>query len=206
MAKTKKKRVIKTKPKVEVIPAEKKPASKISSFSNGLKYPWGNAKRLWNILWILIPIIGWLALFGYMQSIVRAIVAGNKSYLPEFISFGDNLKRGLMLFLKIIPLMLAYVLVASIPYIGQLAGLVAEVFFLPYLVINLFVTDKFEESFNIKKTCNAVCNNLGDYLIAYLKTLGFGIIYLFLSIVLIGIPCLTFGKLFFLTEFYANHS
>ncbi|MBU4502008.1 MAG: DUF4013 domain-containing protein [Nanoarchaeota archaeon] len=199
MAKEKKKAVPKKA-------APKKSVSDISTFKAGLKYPWGNPKRLWNVLWVLIPIIGWLALLGYCQSIVRAIVAGNKTGLPEFVGFGDNLKRGFILFVKILPLMIAYNLVYSIPGIGFLTGFIAEVFFIPYLVINLFVTDKFEESFNLKKTWNAVFNNLGDYFTAYLKTIGFVILYGLLSIILIGFPGFLFGQLFFLVEFYRNHS
>lgn len=196
----------KAKKKLKVKVISETALSKISRFTTGLKYPWGNAGRLWNILWALIPIIGWFALIGYCQSIVRAIIAGNKTNLPEFIGLGDNLKRGFILFVKAIPLMAAYCLVFYLPGVGIIAGWIAEIFFIPYLMINLFVTDKFEESFNLKKTWDAVFNNLGEYLIAYLKTLGFVVIYFFLSLILIGIPCLAFGQLFFLAEFYANHS
>jgi len=185
---------------------KKKANSQVSRFTEGLKYPWGNAKRQWNILWALIPIIGWFALIGYCQGILRAIIAGNKTNLPEFVGFGDNFKRGFMLFVKILPLMIAYSLVYKIPVIGTTAGFIAEVFFVPYLTINLLVTGKFEESFNIKKTWNAVFNNFGEYLLAYIKTIGFVIIYVFLSIILVGIPGLMFGQLFFLAEFYSNHS
>lgn len=185
---------------------ELKKIVKISSFSDGLKYPWGNPKRLWNVLWVLIPILGWLALIGYTQNIIRAIVAGNKAYLPEFVGFKDNLKRGFYLSVKMLPLLLAYFFINTIPVAGPIAGCIAMIFFLPYLMINLFVTDNFEESFNIKKTWNMVFNNLEEYIWAFVKTMGFSIIYLLLSIILIGIPCLSFGKNFFLAEFYANHN
>ena len=191
------------KKKTQII---KKANSQVSGFTDGLKYPWGNAKRLLNIFWALIPIIGWFALIGYCQSILRAIIAGNKTELPKFIGFGDNLKRGFLLFLKAIPLVIAYSIVSFIPLIGPLAGWFIEIFFIPYLMINLFVTDKFKESFNLRKTWDAVFNNIGEYLIAYIKTIGFALIYGLLSIVLVGIPCLAFGQGFFLAEFYANHS
>lgn len=192
----------KTKKKI----MEKKSVSKFSSFTEGLNYPWGAPKRLLNIFWALIPVIGWLALIGYCQSIQRALVAGNKTSLPEFIDFGEHLKKGFLLFVKSLPMLIAYSLIFSVPGIGKIAGLIAFVFFLPYLGINLLVTDKFEESFNIKKVWDNVFNNLGEYLFAYLKTIGFVLLYWLLSIVFVGIPCLSFGCLFFLTEFYANHS
>lgn len=178
---------------------------KVSSFSEGLKYSWGVPKRLLNILWALIPIIGWLALVSYSQSIIRAIIAGNKDNLPEFIGFGENLRKGFLLFIKSLPILIAYSLIFSIPGIGQIVGWIAFVLFLPYLGINLLVTDRFEESFNIKKAWNAVSKNLEEYLIAYLKTIGFVLVYGLLSILLVGIPCLAFGHFLFLAEFYANH-
>ncbi|MDP2907738.1 MAG: DUF4013 domain-containing protein [Nanoarchaeota archaeon] len=187
-------------------PELRKAVPKVSSFSDGLKYPWGAPKRLLNILWALIPFIGWLALVSYSQSIIRVIVAGNKTSLPEFIGFGEHLKKGFLLFVKSLPLLIAYFLIFSVPGIGGVAGFIAFVFFLPYLMINLFVTDRFEESFNIQKVWDNVFNNLREYLIAYVKTIGFVLIYGVLSIILIGIPCLHFGCLFFLVEFYTNHN
>lgn len=191
------------KPKAQ---QKEKTKTSISSFSDGLRYPWGTPKRLLNILWLLIPFIGGFALIGYSQSIIRATVAGNKTSLPEFIGFKDNLKKGFRLFVKALPLLIAYSLVYSLPGIGSIAGWIACMFFLPYLTINLIITDKFEESFNIKKAYNVVFHNIEEYIMAFLKTLGFIIIYSFLSIILIGIPCLAFGHVFFLAEFYSNHN
>lgn len=187
-------------------PELRKAVPKVSSFSDGLRYPWGVPKRLLNILWALIPVLGWLALVSYYQSMIRVIVAGNKTNLPEFIGFGENLRKGFLLFVKSLPLLIAYSLIFSVPGIGRVAGFIAFVFFLPYLGINLFVTDKFEESFNIPKVWDNVFSNLREYLIAYVKTIGFVLIYVPLLIILIGIPCLHFGCLFFLAEFYTNHN
>jgi len=221
LARTKKK----AKPKKIV------PSKTISSFKEGLKYPWGVPRRLWNILWMLLPIMGllvimgylqdrlWallpmvglvaislLAIVGYFQRIVRAIVAGNKTHLPEFGSFWENAKKGFILLVKMIPLMLVYSLVYYTPFIGLWAGWFVEIFFMPYLMINLFVTDKFEESFNIRKTWDAVFGNVQEYLVAYVKTIGFIVIYMAASFIIVGIPCLAFAQVFFLAEFYANHS
>ncbi len=99
-------------------PELKKAIPKVSSFTDGLKYPWGVPKRLLNILWALIPILGWLALVSYSQSIIRAIVAGNKTSLPEFIGFGENLRKGFLLFVKSLPLLIAYSLIFSVQGIG----------------------------------------------------------------------------------------
>ena len=82
----------------------KKKVDKALDFKSAFKYPFNRPAGLLNILWFLLPIIGWFALIGYCQGILRAIIAGNKTNLPEFIGFGDNLKRGFMLFVKLIPL------------------------------------------------------------------------------------------------------
>jgi len=231
MAKTKNKTLKKPATKTE---AKEEKTLRTSSFADGLRYPWGEPKRLLNGLWFLIPIVGWFALTGYFQKILRALVAGNKTSLPEFVDFSDNLKSGFIIFVKAIPLFLAHTLLYSVPLIGQVAGWVAFVFFMPYLYINLMVTKKFEEGFNVQKAFDAVSNNLKEYIIAYLKSIGFVAIYglpflmliipqidalaflkvyiygsLFMplvGLVLIGIPCLSFGHAFYLAEFYAKHS
>ena len=35
-----------------------------NSLVEGLKYPWQKGVRLWNILWLLLPIFGWFALMA----------------------------------------------------------------------------------------------------------------------------------------------
>ncbi|MBD3248752.1 DUF4013 domain-containing protein [Candidatus Woesearchaeota archaeon] len=175
-------------------------------FVEGLKYPWGNPKKLWNILWVLVPILGIFALIGYVQKIMRSIVGGDVSGLPEFGNFMENLKNGFVLFLKMIPIMVVVVIVNMIPFIGWFAYLLITVFFLPWLMINLFVKDTLKATFEFEKAAKAVFGNFVEYIIAYVKTIVYAIIYGLLSLVLVGIPCLQFGQNIYLADFYAKTS
>lgn len=180
-------------------------SSNYADFPDGLKYPWNRMGRLWNILWALIPIVGWLALIGYIRKIVRSIVGGDMEGLPEFGSFGDNLKVGFWVFVKLIPLYIVVAVIGMIPFVGWLANLFLQIFFVPYLVIHFLVTDEFKATFDYKAVMDYVFQNVGDYLIAFVKTLGYAIVYGVLSIVLIGIPCLYFGGYYFMAEYYAKN-
>ncbi|MEA3378552.1 MAG: DUF4013 domain-containing protein [Nanoarchaeota archaeon] len=176
-----------------------------SEFKEGLSYPWRDMKKLWNILWVLIPILGHFALMGYVKKIVNELVKGNNKSLPAFGNFWTNLRLGFWVFIKLVPLMLLLSFINLLPWIGGLVNAFLCIFFIPYLAINFLVTGKFADLFDYKKVIKNVFNNAGEYLIAFFKTLGYMVIYYLLSFVLIGIPCLTFGQFYFLTEFYAKY-
>ncbi|MDP3918503.1 MAG: DUF4013 domain-containing protein [Nanoarchaeota archaeon] len=182
-------------------------AKKVGSLSieAGLKYPWGKAKRLWNILWVLIPVFGWFALIGYVRNIVLSIVKGNTKELPEFGKFWDNFFMGLKLFIFLIPLMVVIMLLNIVPFVGAFLAFFAQVLVLPYIIIHLFVTDKFESTFDYNRWWRVVGGNFTEYLVAFLKTLVYAIVYGLLSFVLIGIPCYAFGMNIYIAEFYAKY-
>ncbi|MFT4304740.1 MAG: DUF4013 domain-containing protein [Candidatus Woesearchaeota archaeon] len=172
------------------------------SFGEGLKYPWKKPSRLWNILWILIPILGLFAIYGYIRKIILELSKGNKNELPEFGDFWENLKIGFMLFVYYIPTIIVLLLISYIPFIGNLLYFLLAFFLLPWLLINLYVKNEFMAIWEIEKAFNAVKNRFLDYLVAMIKTIGFGIIYGLASLVLIGIPCYMFGFTYYLVDFY----
>ena len=171
----------------------------------GLKYPWNKASRLWNILWILIPILGFFALFGYLKKIVRAIVKGKNKQLPEFGNFFTNLSDGFIIFIFMIPTFLVLGLLALVPLVGELLYALAVIFLVPWLTVNFFMKETFDSLWEIKKAFNIVVDNIREYLFAFLKTICYLVIYWFLSLVSIGIPCLMFGKAYYLAEFYKKY-
>ena len=175
------------------------------SLKEGLKYPWNKASRLWNILWLLFPIFGWFALAGYFKRIIKELVKGNNKQLPEFGKFWQNFKDGIIIFVFMIPTIIALFMVKMIPLIGDVLSTLIEVFLLPWLIINFFVKETFDSLWDIKNAFSLVFENAVDYIFAYLKTLIFTLIYGLLSIVLVGIPCYIFGNSFFLAEFYRNN-
>lgn len=175
------------------------------SFSKGMGYPWGNASRLWNILWGLIPILGILALIGYFQKIAQALAKKDFKGLPQFGKFWDNTSKGFVLFIKYLPLAVVLWIISSVPVIGKLASTIISIFILPWLVINFFVKDDFAALWEVKKAVNIVSKNLQDYVISFLKQFAYWIIYGIASIILIGIPCNVLGGYVFIVDFYNRH-
>lgn len=183
-------------------------------FSKGLKYPWGAPNGLWNIFWMLLPIFGWFALGGYGKKIINSIVRGNTKTLPEFGGFWDNFVTGIMLFLKMLPLMAILIafnlFLGSIKDMGVLSWLLwvayisFSIFIMPWIGVNLMEKYTVASTFEFNTAAKTVFGNFVDYLIAMVKTIGYVIIYAVLIVVLIGIPCLVFGQKLFIANFYAN--
>ena len=185
--------------------AKRKTKDFSTDLQEGLKYPWNKAGRLWNILWILLPIFGWFALIGYIRNIAVDLVKGKRKELPAFGKFWDNFVMGLKLFIYLIPTIIVLMVIAAIPMIGSILQLLISIFLLPWLMINLFVKDEFGALWELKLAFNSVFDNAKEYILAYIKTLVYGLIYGIASLILIGIPCSVFGKYYFLTEFYSKY-
>ncbi|MBN2420668.1 DUF4013 domain-containing protein [Candidatus Woesearchaeota archaeon] len=174
-------------------------------FKAGFSYPWGRASRLWNILWVLLPIFGWFALAGYGKKIARSLISGNTKELPVFGGFWNNFKEGVFIFVFMVPTMIVLFALNLVPLFGQLAYFLAAFGLLPWLIMNFFMKETFESLWDIKKAYRIVSTNVVEYLFAMLKTILYTIVYGMMCIVLVGIPCLAFGQNFFLAEFYRKN-
>jgi hypothetical protein len=108
--------------------------------------------------------------------------------------------------LKAIPFMIVYgVFDAIVSRAGDLtaglASLLVGIFIVPILSINFFNKETIASFFEFG-VLDSVFNNLGDYIIAILKSILLSIIFIVMSIVLIGIPAGAFTKNIFLADFY----
>jgi hypothetical protein len=196
MAKTTKKKVIKTK-------NNKKEAL---TFENAFHYPFNRAKGLLNILWFFIPIIGWFALGGYIIRIKQQFISGQFKELPIF-NFSDHFKFGFFMFVKSLPFGIAYGIVYAIlsliPILGFLANLFIALFLVPILAMNFFKYETVESYFEFNKV-KFVFDNFEDYIVALLKSIALGIIFLFMMLVLVGWPAGAFTKNIFIADFYGR--
>ena len=185
----------------------KKKTNNAVDFGTAFKYPFKRPMGLLNILWILVPVIGWFALIGYLITIAKNFVKGNFKELPLF-NFSQHLNLGFFMFLKAIPfiivIMIVNVILDAIPVIGAIGSLFVYLFVVPLLSINFFVKETVASyfEFNIIKL---VFNNLGDYVVVILKSIALGIIFLILYIVLVGIPANSFTKNIFFADFYRRY-
>ncbi|MBD3354476.1 DUF4013 domain-containing protein [Candidatus Woesearchaeota archaeon] len=175
------------------------------SLKQGLKYPWNKASRLWNILWLIVPIFGWFALIGYGKKIIRELISGKRKKIPMFGNPWVNFKQGVIVIVMFIPTMIALGIINMIPVVGGTLYMLISIFILPWLTMNFFIEETFSSLWDVRKAFDIVFGNAMEYIIAYLKTLIYSVIYGLLSIVLIGIPCYTFGYFYFLTEFYSTY-
>ena len=175
-------------------------------FKTAFKYPFNRAKGMLNILWMFLPIFGWLALGGYSVRIVQEFIKGKFKELPK-MSFESDMELGFFMLLKSLPIIIVYSLVISV--FGGIVGeglqvfveILFNLFMIPILGINFFKKMTIESwfEFNLIKV---VFNNIGDYLIAILKSIGLFLVYLPMYLILIGIPATGFTQNIFLADFY----
>lgn len=176
-------------------------------FSDAFKYPFNRPIGMLNILWILLPIIGWFPLGGYSIRIVKEFIKGKFKKLPKF-SFGSDFKLGFMIFIKGIPLMIVYVILLKLLDQMSITGAIVEVliglFIIPMLIINFFNKETVKSSFELS-VLKPVFNNIGEYIVVILKSILLTIIYALMIIILIGIPAMQFTKNIFIADFYRRH-
>ena len=175
------------------------------SIKEGLLYPLKNRKRLWNILWLLVPLLGGFALSGYVKKIVKSMVISPTDGLPEFGSFWDNFVQGIKLFVFFIPTYSVLFAVISIPIFGEYIYFFLALMILPWLSINYFVKDTFYALWDIKVAFKSVFGDLGGYISVFLKSLLYGLIYGLASFLLVGISCSIFGSTIYYADFYREN-
>ena len=183
---------------------KKKKKSEVAklSFKEAFNYPFKRAKGMWNILWIFLPIFGWLALAGYGVRIIQEFCKGKFKELPVF-KFKSDMKLGFFMFLKAIPFILAYLVVYSLLSLLELGFIMTllDIFIVPILTIN-FISKMTISSFFELKIIKFVFTHFGDYVVAVLKSILLCIVFVFMILILVGIPALFFTENIFLADFY----
>jgi hypothetical protein len=177
------------------------------SLSDAIKYPFKNPIRLLYALLLIIPILGPLTIWGYIVRLVNEFIEGRYEG-PIKLDIIEDLKCGVIMFLKSIPFIVAFIIVFVVTsYINSTLGficLLLEIFISPILVVNFFRKQTIESLFEFD-VLKVVKDNLGDYVMVFLKQMVVSFIFLILSLVLIGIPALYFTNSIFVANFYGNY-
>jgi len=178
------------------------------SLSDAFKYPFKAPKKLLYALLLLIPILGWLVLFGYIVRLINEFVDGRYEE-PIDLDLIEDLKLGTITFLKALPFYIAYsIVIFAATYIsatlGSLVNLLFAIFVIPVLAVNFFRKQTIESFFEFD-ILNVVKDNLGDYVMAVLKQYVITIAFAILSIILIGIPAMIFTNSILIANFYRNY-
>ncbi|KKG01796.1 hypothetical protein DU86_08245 [Methanosarcina mazei] len=156
---------------------------------------------------IFVPIIGWLALFGYGVRLVNEFIEGRYEG-PIKLDFMEDLKLGFMVFLKSLPFYIIYIIILfAATYVseglGNIISLLLGFFVVPMLAVNFFRKQTVESFFEFS-VLNVVRDNLGEYIITVLKQYTLVIIFMVLSIVLVGIPGMLFTNSIFVANMYGR--
>ncbi len=174
-------------------------------FKTAFLYPFNKASRMWNILWVLLPIFGWLALAGYQVRIVNEFVRGRFKHLPK-MTFKSDLRLGFWIVVKAIPFWLVFMLVTMLAGMlhrstGSFVQIFLSLFIVPIMTIHYFQKRTVESYFDLRQV-NMVKRNLGEYLLVLLKSFGLATVFLLLTVVLVGFPAGQFTKNLFVADFY----
>jgi hypothetical protein len=115
---------------------------------------------------------------------------------------------GFTTLLKSLPFIIIYIIIISaVNYVsetfGLLFNLLLSVFIVPILQVNFYRKQTIKSYFEFD-ILNIVKDNLGSYVVVILKQYVLTIIFLILSIVLIGIPALFFTNTIFIANFYGK--
>lgn len=178
---------------------------KALDFNVAFRYPFNRARGMWNILWILLPIIGWFALGGYTIRIVKEFCKGKFKQLPAF-KFSSDLNLGFFMFLKSIPFMVVYFAIIGIfaiinPWARGIVDTFLSLFVLPIMFIHFFNKETVGSLFEIEKL-KFVFGNFWDYIVAVLKSILLGLVFLVMVLILVGLPAGVFTQDIFLADFY----
>lgn len=181
-------------------------AGKVSrvNLSQALKFPFAASNWLVIMLigglMIFVPVIGFMAVYGYMTEIIRRVANDDYDVLPGWDNFGVKLKDGLLMlvllfmwaFLPILLLGAPGFLIASagedeigmmLMSIGTLLGSFITYFFVPIVWGRYAVTDQFASGLQIPQIWEQARTNFGRYVGNWLLT---GLM-LFISITAISI-------------------
>ena len=169
--------------------------------------------RLFYWLWMLLPIVGWFAFYGYTVTLIRELASGKAKEAPLFGSFGENFKTGFFYFVFSVIFTALLMLFTLIPGIGVLLYILGVLIF-PILLIQFSLArnyaDMLGNGFDVPRAVRLIAGNLGAYIILLLKMILIGIIAVLASLPLITIlityPAYMYATQFLLVDFFRKYS
>lgn len=178
------------------------------SITDAIKYPWNKMQRAFWFWLIIIPIFGWLPLYGYILDVIENIVKGNDSALPKFGKYWPSFMQGLYYIIFSIILGVVLMIVMKIPLVGWIAYIYV-VLITPMLVANYAVKRNFGAFFDIGLATKVVFGHIIEYIVLILKTIVVMLFWMICSIPIITliwtIPAMQFSSQFLLAQFFRKY-
>lgn len=183
-----------------------------ATISETLKYPFKRFKRIWNFYWILIPIIGYFALMGYIVDILKSVFRGEEE-MPKFVGFWKNVGKGFFLFLALIIIQIVYniliYLFRFIPVLGVILTIVLVIYLIllcPMLIMQYAITEKFKDALDIAKATRTMFIDFWAYVLVILKLFVVMLVWLAASIpiitLIVTVPLMSFSQYYMYGTFY----
>lgn len=129
-----------------------------------MKDPTWTKKVLMGGLFLLIPIVGFIALMGYQRKLFDALRDDPEAKLPE-IDFGNDLSYGLPVFGIVLCYMLPGMILSAIPVLGQLVMAAVGLLVMPAALIRFYTTNRFGAVFEFGPIIEFVKANINNLLL-----------------------------------------
>ncbi len=187
----------------------------MATIREALKYPFAKFKRLFYWLWLLIPIIGWLAFSGYILRIIQNIIKGKYKAAPKFGKFWPNCRIGLYAWILGIVISVAVMVFAGLRMVGGIPGIIVYYIVViyvslisPIMMIQLAETESLTKAFNVVRAHKIVFGNFSKYIVVILQQIAVGIVLLVASIPIITLiftlPAMSYSKNYLYARFYRD--
>ncbi|MEK6901620.1 MAG: DUF4013 domain-containing protein [Nanoarchaeota archaeon] len=180
----------------------------MATIGEALKYPFANFKRVFNYWWILIPIWGWFVVSGYGIRIINTLVNGNTKELPAIRPFTGLFRTGFFAVVTWLTIAIITGLFTLIPVLGWIVYAYI-IFIAPLLMFQFAEQGRIRDGFNVLRASKTMFSSFGRYLVAYVKTIVVGIVFLLASILIITLivtlPAISFSQYFFFAEYYKQY-
>ena len=181
---------------------------KTLEFKTAFKYSFNRPLGMLNGLWLLLPVLGWLVILGYVVRIIKEFIKGNFKKLPT-LKFGDDLKLGAIMFIKSVPFIVVCIVIMAIadntyPIVLICIEFVLGFFIMPILFIHFCNKETAESLFDFK-IIKIIFINLEDYIMTMLKSILLSVIFLIMAVFLVGIPAGMFTRRIFIADFYRRN-
>lgn len=148
------------------------------SYTYMLKQPGGAGKLLIAGLLLLVPLLGWALVAGYMLEATRRVALGRED-LPEWSDVGGYLVQGLLLWAGIIIYSAPGTVLGSLDGVGGLFsflwGLVVLAIF-PAAATRFAVSQDFGAFFQFEAIWKYVQDNMNNYVVAIVMALVAGFV------------------------------
>ena len=178
--------------------------NKTLNFSEIFGYAFRNKNYWVYLLWILVPIFGWFILSGYGVRVIQTFLEKNFVSPPKIMPKSD-MKKGFLMFVKFLPINLAFAGVSVLSEMVKIFYVLYALFLflIPLLYVNYAKKETFASTYEFG-IFEKNFSNFKDYLFAFFRYALLALVSIPLCFILIGIPILFYSSYISFAQFYTK--